>query len=125
MAVAGRPSGTGFEDSQMASTVTGSDGWKGYDSGTDWREQIDDFRRLHRIEYGSADFDEFEPAYHYGWDVGRDERFRDRSWSDFESAMQVDWERRYPDGEWGRFRGAVKRGWARAREAVEDTVHGN
>ena len=89
-----------------------------YDSGTDWLKQIEHFRALHRVEYGSADFDEFEPAYHYGWDAGRKEEIRDQSWSDFESVMQVDWERRYPDGEWSRFRRAVQLGWDRAREAL-------
>ena len=89
-----------------------------YDSGADWRKQIEHFRALHRVEYGSADFDEFEPAYHYGWDVGRNEELRDQSWSEFESAMRVDWERRYPDGEWSRFQRAVHLGWDRAREAI-------
>lgn len=90
-----------------------------HDSGADWRDQIEYFRALHRVEYGTADFDEFEPAYHYGWDVGRNERLRDQSWAEFESAMQVDWERRYPDGEWSRVRRAVQLGWDRAREAVD------
>jgi hypothetical protein len=94
----------------------------GHDSGAGWKEQIEHFRAVHRKEYGSTDFDEFEPAYHYGWDVGRDERLRDQSWSEFESAMRVDWERRYPDGEWGRVRRAVQLGWDRAREAVNSSV---
>ena len=89
-----------------------------YDSGEDWGKQIEHFRALHRAEYGSAEFDEFEPAYHYGWDVGRNEELRDQSWSDFESAMRVDWERRYPDSEWSRVQRAVRLGWERARKAI-------
>lgn len=94
-----------------------------HDSGASWRDQISHFRAVHRIEFGGADFDEFEPAYHYGWDVGSDERLRDQSWSGFESAMQVDWERRYPDGEWGRVARAVRLGfdYARAEVAAEDS----
>lgn len=89
-----------------------------HDSGADWRDQIGHFRAVHRVEYGTPDFDEFEPAYHYGWDVGRNERIRDRSWNDFESAIRVDWERRYPDGEWSRVVRAVRLGFEHARAEV-------
>jgi hypothetical protein len=95
-----------------------------HDSGADWRDHIDHFRAVHRIEYGTPDFDEIEPAYHFGWDVGRDERIRDRSWSDYESVIRVDWERRFPDGEWTRVARAVHLGFAHARAEVAAEVTG-
>ena len=96
-----------------------------HDSGADWRSQIGHFRAVHRTEYGTADFDELEPAYHFGWDVGRDERIRDRSWSEYESVIRVDWERRYPDGLWARVARAVHLGfdYARANVATDVTDH--
>lgn len=88
------------------------------DTGAEWRAQLAHFRALHRSAYGIADFAEIEPAYHYGWDAGRNDKLRDLSWSHVESALRVDWERRYPDGDWGRLRRAIRLGWERAREMV-------
>jgi hypothetical protein len=89
-----------------------------------WLEHVDYFRAYH-TEHFQTPFDEFEPAYHYGWDVGNNERLRGKPWSEVESIARVDWERRYPDGVWERFKDAVRRGWERTSEAVERAIPGD
>ena len=90
-----------------------------------WRDQVQHFRMQHVEDYGTAPFDEYEPAYHYGWSLGNDDRYRGRKWSEFEPEMRRDWESRYPDGGWERFKNAVKRGWERTTEAVERAIPGD
>ena len=83
-----------------------------------WREQLDYFRMHHADNYATP-FDEFEPAYHYGWDLGHINEYRGRDWSEIESEIRDDWERRYPEGGWERLKDAIRRGRERATEAVE------
>jgi hypothetical protein len=90
-----------------------------------WREQVQHFRMQHIDDYGTTAFDEFEPAYHYGWSLGSDNRYRGRAWPEIEPVVRRDWETRYPDGAWERFKNAVKRGWERTTEAAERAIPGD
>lgn len=91
-----------------------------------WDDQRDYFRMHHGETYGgTTGFDEYEPAYRYGWDVGNSGRYRGRSWNDVEPELRSDWERRYPDGGWERFKAAVRRGWERTSDAVESAIPGD
>jgi Heat induced stress protein YflT domain len=90
----------------------------------EWDEQGDYFRMQHREDYPTDSFDEFEPAYRYGWGLSRNERYRGRSWADIETDARRDWEQRYPNS-WERFKSAVRRGWERTTEAVERAIPGD
>jgi hypothetical protein len=92
-----------------------------------WADQRDYFRMHHGETYGAdTPFDEYEPAYRYGWDVGGSGRYRGRSWNDVEPDLRSDWERRYPEGgAWERFKAAVRRGWERTSDAVESAIPGD
>lgn len=94
----------------------------GYSS---WNEHGEHFRMHHSENYGDAAFDEYEPAYRYGWDVGNDTRYRGRAWSEIEPDIRRDWETRYPSGGWERFKDAVRRGWERTSDAVERAIPGD
>jgi hypothetical protein len=56
-------------------------------------------------------WEEHEPGYRYGWEMGRDDRYRGRSWSSIEPDLQRDWESRNPDRPWSRASGSVREGW--------------
>jgi hypothetical protein len=91
-----------------------------------WDDQRDYFRGYHGETYGgTTGFDEYEPAYRYGWDVGSSGRYRGRRWEDVEPELRTDWERRYPDGGWERFKAAVRRGWERTSDAIEHAIPGD
>jgi hypothetical protein len=87
-----------------------------------WREQVQHFRMQHIADYGASPFEEYEPAYHYGWSLGDDNRYRGRKWFEIEPEVRSDWETRYPDGAWELFKDAVKRGWERTTAAVERAI---
>jgi hypothetical protein len=96
-------------------------------SSRSWDDHRDYFRMHHSETYGStAGYDEYEPAYRYGWDIGSSGRYRGRSWNDVEPELRSDWERRYPQGgAWDRFKMAVRRGWERTSDAVESAIPGD
>jgi hypothetical protein len=88
-------------------------------------EHRDHFRMHHSDDYGAAAFDDFEPAYRYGWTLGNDQRYRGRDWSAIETDARRDWESKYPDNTWERFKSAVRRGWERTSDAIERAVPGD
>lgn len=90
-----------------------------------WREQARHFRMHHAEDYGTAAFDEFEPAYRYGWGLGSESRYRGRAWPEIESSVRRDWEAHYPDSAWNRFKLAVRRGWERTTDAIERVIPGD
>lgn len=90
-----------------------------------WREQLQHFRMRHAEDYGTTAFDEFEPAYHYGWTLGNESRYHGRKWNEIEADVRRDWETRYPDGAWERFKVAVRRGWERTTDAIERAIPGD
>jgi hypothetical protein len=83
-----------------------------------------------RAHYGEylvtlGTYEDYEPAYRYGSDLGRDARYRGRGWSEIESDARRDWESRNPNDTWERFKSAVKRGWERASNVVERAIPGD
>jgi hypothetical protein len=110
--------------SQSGATMTGSGLYEM--SPGDWDRQRDHFRTSHSEMYGNAPYEEYEPAYRYGWEAGSSGRYRGRAWNDVESDLRGDWERRNPGaGGWERFKAAVRRGWERTSDAVESAIPGD
>lgn len=90
----------------------------------EWSEQSNYFRMHHSEHYGAFGFDEFEPAYRYGWGLSREERYRGRDWAEIEPTVRRDWDTRYPNT-WERVKTAIRRGWERTTEAVERAIPGD
>jgi hypothetical protein len=55
------------------------------------------------------------PAYHYGYDLGVDQRIRDRTWSDVEPAARRLWEEQDNVGAWEEVKVAVHYAWDEVR----------
>jgi hypothetical protein len=111
--------------SQMGADTTAS-GMPVTSTASTWSND-EDFR-THYSDYLSASggtYEDYEPAYRYGSDLGRDARYRGRGWSEIESDARRDWESRHPNDTWERFKSAVKRGWERASNAVERAIPGD
>jgi hypothetical protein len=75
-----------------------------------------DFRHHYQTRYGatgSYDYAMYRPHYQYGYELGSDERYRDRSWEDFEMEARREYEGRYPDTAWDDIKDAVREGWRR------------
>src|SRR5215211_5937763 len=57
-----------------------------------------------------AAYTEYEPAYRYGYELRRNERYRGRDWAALEADARRDWEARHPST-WERFKDAIRYGW--------------
>lgn len=97
----------------------------GYAGSSGFNEHSEFFRMQHVEDYPSSPYEEYEPAYRYGWGLASDQRYRGRNWSDIETDARGDWEQRYPGNSWDRFKSAVRRGWERTSAAIERAVPGD
>jgi uncharacterized protein (TIGR02271 family) len=74
----------------------------------------DDFRNDFRARYGtnpSLKYEDYSPAYHYGYQMASDNRYRGRRWNDVESDLRRDYESRYPRSTWEKMKDSVRYGW--------------
>ena len=80
-----------------------------------------EFRQHYQTTYASSDYDydDYEPAYQYGFAAGR--TYGDRDYRDVEPTLRSDYSTRYHNGDesmWDEFKDAVRHGYNRARAAV-------
>jgi len=62
-------------------------------------------------------FEQYEPAYRYGYTLANDTRYRGRDWSTFENEARTGWDQR--QGPWEDFKDAVRHGWNEVRQEVD------
>jgi uncharacterized protein (TIGR02271 family) len=92
-------------------------GASGSASGTaasgDWNTYSTRFRTHWGEHYGSygGRYEDYEPAYRYGWERANDSQYRGRKWEDLEPDFRRDWETRHRDMPWDRFGDAIRHGW--------------
>ncbi|MEO5766041.1 MAG: hypothetical protein ABIR52_12085 [Casimicrobiaceae bacterium] len=123
---------TGAVDIDLRVVEWRSSGWTGFDAKAEpysfdaierdrsnhAADLDDDFRRDYErnLAEAGAPFDEYAPAYRYGADVVRDDRYVNRQWDDdVEAELRSDWERDYPNRDWSKVRDAARYGYTRAR----------
>ena len=76
-------------------------------------ENTTEFRKDWDSRYASSggSFDDYRPAYEYGYQSASDPRYQGRSWSDVEEDLRTDYMRNHPNSSWDRAKGAVRYGW--------------
>lgn len=63
-------------------------------------------------------YDNYAPAYYYGYDLGVDKRLRDKSWTEIEPEARRYWNDGSYAGPWEHFQQAVHYAWNEARQPV-------
>jgi hypothetical protein len=66
----------------------------------------------HRAEHGGA-YDQYRPAYRYGYDLGVHTRYGAGTWMQIELEARALWEAHNP-GTWEQFKGPIHYAWATA-----------
>lgn len=66
------------------------------------------------------DFDFYQPAYRFGYDLARAEGTHSRGWEAFEAQARDDWAKRFPNVDWSEVRDAIKHAWESAPRDRED-----
>jgi uncharacterized protein (TIGR02271 family) len=74
------------------------------------------FRRHYQTTYSNAgyDYNQFEPAYRYGYDFANSGQYGGQDWSSVENDIRASWEQDHPDQSWDQFGEAVHQGWQQA-----------
>ncbi len=67
---------------------------------------------------GNYTYEQYQPAYRYGYDLANDARYRDRDWEEVEMDARGFWEARNP-GTWDRIKHAVRHAWEEVKDAVD------
>ena len=75
----------------------------------------DAYRRDFQTNYAASGgrYEDYEPAYRYGYEMANDPRYQNRNFGEIESDLRADYGRRYPDSTWERMKNAVRYGWDR------------
>lgn len=60
---------------------------------------------------GGSRYEEFAPAYQYGYTLRNDARYQGQAWDDIETDARGEWETRHPGSTWERFKAAIRHGW--------------
>ncbi|WP_281907881.1 hypothetical protein [Massilia varians] len=89
----------------------------GLDIGSNFFGDDDDYYRNHFLSnYGDADYESVKPAYAYGADMARDDKYHGRAWHEVENELRSNWEA-FGAGisglTWDKVKAAVRRGWDR------------
>lgn len=87
----------------------------------DYTEYDPSFRRHYETSMSGTGYtyDQYQPAYRYGYDLARDERYRGYSdWDQVEPEARRYWDERNP-GTWERFKMAVRHAWAEVKETFD------
>jgi len=89
------------------------------------------YRSHYASSYGASgdSYDDYKPAYGYGSDMRRDQKYSGRQWDDAESDLRSDWDSRYPSDNgvstWDKTKAAVKHGWDRMTNDDDDSYYRN
>ena len=84
------------------------DGAVGSRSYTDYETR---FRNAYSTRYASSGtWDEYSPAYRFGYDLANNASYHDYTWDRLETDAQTQWEVEHPNT-WERFKGAIRDAW--------------
>jgi hypothetical protein len=86
---------------------------------TDFSAYDDRFRNHFESTFTTTDYtyEQYQPAYRYGYDLATDERFVDRGWQDIEPEARSRWDERNP-GTWEQFKSAVRHAYEEIKDAL-------
>ncbi len=78
-----------------------------------------DFRQNYEANYANSGygFDQYRPAYQYGFGLAKDPRYTTMNWKALEMQARRNWNEATM-GPWDRYKDAVRHGWERGREAT-------
>jgi uncharacterized protein (TIGR02271 family) len=81
-----------------------------------WDTYTNDFRTHYNTNYANSGytFEQYTPAYRYGYTLASNDQFRDYDWNRIEPEARRNWEARNPNT-WEQFKDAIRDAWDRVR----------
>lgn len=84
------------------------------------KSEFEEFSGEYRTHFDSTypqsgkKFDEYEPAYRFGHEMKKDQRYHGKGWADVEPTAQKEWEAKRP-GTFENFKAAIRHAWERMK----------
>jgi uncharacterized protein (TIGR02271 family) len=81
----------------------------------DWQQYDTGFRNHFQSSFANRGYtyDQYEPAYRYGYTLANDARYQGRDWNAIEADARTHWSQNYHDSPWEDFKDAIRYGWQR------------
>lgn len=78
-----------------------------------------DFRQNYESNFANTGYgyDQYRPAYHYGFELAKDPRYNEMEWNSLELQAHRNWNETTM-GPWDRYKDAVHYGWERGRQST-------
>lgn len=84
-----------------------------------------EFRDYYTKTYGSSgNYQDYAPAYRYGYEMANDPRYRGKDFSEVESDLRTDYGRRYPNNTWDKMKDSVRYGWDKVTRRTHTAAGG-
>ncbi|MEW6760003.1 MAG: hypothetical protein AB1437_04200 [Pseudomonadota bacterium] len=116
-----------FSEVQRGRSRIYSRSHSGLDIGSNFFGDDDDAYRNHFLaNYDGDDYEKVKPAYTYGSEMARSDKYRGRQWDEVENDLRSDWSTRNgaaAGDTWDRMKAAVRRGWDRMTSDDDDTIY--
>ena len=95
--------------------------WRGTQRPHDVSSYDAAFHSHYQNQLGSSGilYEQFEPAYRYGYTLATDSRFEGRNWSDIEPEARIYWTTYHSDSPWEQFKVAIRHGWEEVKQSVK------
>jgi len=78
------------------------------------------FRNHWQSNYANSGYtwEQYEPAYRYGYTLANDSRYQGRDWNAIEADARRSWSQQHNDSPWENFKDAVRHGWQQVKQTV-------
>lgn len=84
----------------------------------DYDAHVDAFQTHHASSYGAGSYDDYAPAYRYGYETAHDDDYRNRAYVDAEDDLRTGYGTAYADRDYDADRDAVRYGYTRAQHVT-------
>jgi len=85
------------------------------ESRTNWRNHYQK-----NFANSGGQYEQYEPAYQYGYDLYNDQRYKNWDWNRLEPEARRTWEQRNPNSAWDQAKSAVRYAWESVAQKVRD-----
>lgn len=123
----GTPSDVHSSDTSMGASGTSTSTLSDVDAKRAYDERFynydTDFQQNYRTNYANRgyNYEYYQPAYYYGYQLAADDRYRDYTWADLEPEARRQWEAGGHQGAWEDFKDSVAYAWERVKTGVRET----
>jgi uncharacterized membrane protein len=104
------------------SQFTGSQSMGSQSMGGDMERMRSGWRGHYQSQFANTGnkYEQYEPAYQYGYTLRNEPRYRDYDWQRLEPEARRTWEQRNPGTTWDQVKGAVRYSWENVKQSMRD-----